>query len=1143
MRFEHLHLVAFGPFTGQHLDLSGGAPGGLHLVYGPNEAGKSTSLRAVKNFLFGMPQRSPDAHVHPSAKLAILAEVSEGERRYVLTRRKRRRDDLVFSDGTVVTQNPLPELLGYLDERSFSSRFGLDQVELEKGAEALLGGSESGLFAAGTAGAEVRTVLEQLGQECEALFLPRGKVPLLNRRIAEYERAAREAKRAERPPEKWLEQEEAYQKASERATLLKAERQEVRSELRRLNRLKAVISDLGDFQRLETRLYELGQTPDLPEGAAEQRETASQSLSEASVEARSLEAEIQALELELGQLPAESSLTQVDESQLDLTARVGTALSARKDMPKRKAALLEIERDLLVLLRDLGRVPAAEHVLVEARSLLVGEEVTGTVRRLLTQRGALTTKVSEAERRLRELAVEQRQLDQKLGVLPERSSVERLEALIVEARAVGLAAAEVERLQDERGTTLFEIDRLRTTWATQAPYRELLLELPSLEAVRSALGRYAKVEAERDDRLRQRTRSLAELSELEGKLSAFGSIDLPSEEKLLQARALRDEQLVRALSDPTATERDSLRQTVRKADEMADRLRKEAGRVAQVLALESRRDQVQQDLARIQEGIERTERLLEKSHVEFAALVGRLGVGNPPPLVASSQLIVDMNALTELELRAEDLKARIDQRTARISQVRDALAVTLGEDSLLGLEGARCLAERRLAEAEKSLSRALLVEESRERLARAEEAANAHLDEARRQLQAWEAHWAEAVRPLGLGPDASAERASEVLSTLDRIQRQVDQATQFEGRILGMERDTEALTQDVFRVAAVHLPRLLGEDPVDAAVQLQEAIRGARRSSDERARVRRLLDERREKLSQVRLRIETAEEKLERLRRAACAESIADIARVEAEAREKREIGARLAELQQRIRVASEGTPQAELLEEARPWQGSVGRLTSQIDDLDVRNSELEQEYREAETEAEGMRLGLRTYSSEEAALSRQTASGLGAAAREALRAYLVRRTAHLLLGQQISRYAEKFRGPIAGHASQLFERVTLGKYSGLSIGVGDNTLRCLTEGREKELHELSRGTRAQLYFVLRMASLFAYFAEHPKVPLVFDDLFVDFDDDRTTAAFELLAEMAQITQVLYFTHLARDVEKAHDAVPSGRLFSHTIGV
>src|SRR5690606_36960917 len=104
-----------------------------------------------------------------------------------------------------------------------------------------------------------------------------------------------------------------------------------------------------------------------------------------------------------------------------------------------------------------------------------------------------------------------------------------------------------------------------------------------------------------------------------------------------------------------------------------------------------------------------------------------------------------------------------------------------------------------------------------------------------------------------------------------------------------------------------------------------------------------------------------------------------------------------------------------------------------------------------AETEAEGMRLGLRTYSSEEAALSRQTASGLGAAAREALRAYLVRRTAHLLLGQQISRYAEKFRGPIAGHASQLFERVTLGKYSGLSIGVGDNTLRCLTEGREKE--------------------------------------------------------------------------------------------
>jgi uncharacterized protein YhaN len=75
------------------------------------------------------------------------------------------------------------------------------------------------------------------------------------------------------------------------------------------------------------------------------------------------------------------------------------------------------------------------------------------------------------------------------------------------------------------------------------------------------------------------------------------------------------------------------------------------------------------------------------------------------------------------------------------------------------------------------------------------------------------------------------------------------------------------------------------------------------------------------------------------------------------------------------------------------------------------------------------------------------------------------------------------------------------------------------------------------------LASLERYFDEHQAVPLVFDDLFVDFDDDRTTVAFELLAELAEKVQILYFTHLARDVEKAHDAVPATRLFAHTIGV
>ena len=44
MRIDALRLIAYGPFSDVNLDLSKGREG-CHLVYGLNEAGKSSALR------------------------------------------------------------------------------------------------------------------------------------------------------------------------------------------------------------------------------------------------------------------------------------------------------------------------------------------------------------------------------------------------------------------------------------------------------------------------------------------------------------------------------------------------------------------------------------------------------------------------------------------------------------------------------------------------------------------------------------------------------------------------------------------------------------------------------------------------------------------------------------------------------------------------------------------------------------------------------------------------------------------------------------------------------------------------------------------------------------------------------------------
>ena len=72
MRIQEFALAAYGPFTDVTLDLSGGSHG-LHFIYGDNEAGKSSALRAMQAALFGIPVRTEDNFRHPNARLRVGA--------------------------------------------------------------------------------------------------------------------------------------------------------------------------------------------------------------------------------------------------------------------------------------------------------------------------------------------------------------------------------------------------------------------------------------------------------------------------------------------------------------------------------------------------------------------------------------------------------------------------------------------------------------------------------------------------------------------------------------------------------------------------------------------------------------------------------------------------------------------------------------------------------------------------------------------------------------------------------------------------------------------------------------------------------------------------------------------------------------
>ncbi|HZW35203.1 MAG TPA: AAA family ATPase [Isosphaeraceae bacterium] len=134
MRILELALHAFGPFTDVVLDLSGGQQG-VHLVYGPNEAGKSSALRALKQALFGIPMQSADDFLHAYQKLRIGMRLRNGAgRELAFVRRKGTKNTLLAADGsTPLPDSALATVLKGMTEAEFTRRFAMDHDELVAG--------------------------------------------------------------------------------------------------------------------------------------------------------------------------------------------------------------------------------------------------------------------------------------------------------------------------------------------------------------------------------------------------------------------------------------------------------------------------------------------------------------------------------------------------------------------------------------------------------------------------------------------------------------------------------------------------------------------------------------------------------------------------------------------------------------------------------------------------------------------------------------------------------------------------------------------------------------------------------------------------------------------------------------------------
>jgi uncharacterized protein YhaN len=734
--------------------------------------------------------------------------------------------------------------------------------------------------------------------------------------------------------------------------------------------------------------------------------------------------------------------------------------------------------------------------------------------------------------------------------MPSSEDSERLERAVLLSRHVG----DVEGALDDTRRELQELDLLgQAEIAALGPFEGTLGELCSLPMpAEETVARFERAFVEADEQTRQVAEESARYRRRAAELSREMTAEqqtgpVPSEEDLDQARRARDadfEVLCKTVSEqdtqgPSLFEASRLREyrsLVSAADTIADRLRREASRVAESARRRAELEQISGERRRLAELEARLDCDRQRLERDWASSWQVAGIPPVRPAEMRAWLGRRQRAVA-LAVKQTALARREDSLQTQACELREALGES-GRDGPLAVAVARAqdlLDRQRLLAAERHALRDRIAElEVRAVVARRE------LETSEQESRQSEADLSHAIGELGFDASLAPEEVEGRLEALADLVRARDQSADLERRIGGMRRDIELFEADVAELVRTHAGDLSSLPAWRAAGELVERFERARRDADSLAHLTEEIEERRSELEEHRVLLGRAEREARDLLTVARVQSLGELLTIEARTRQARELRAELDGLDATLGEAAGGRGLEALLDEAAGTDPA--RLSARLDELDGAIEQLEERHSDSIRSHQRVQAGLELFADTSAVLAAEEERALAASVVVRAEQWARLRLAEVLLAREIERYRQQHQGPILRRASELFVRLTHGEFSGLRVGREERSLVVVRQtDLEVTVDGLNEAARYHLYLALRLASLERYLEHAEPLPLVLDDMLIHFDEDGAHAALQVLRELSARVQVLLFTHHRHNLELAEAAVPSGSLFLHEL--
>ena len=1153
MKFKKLMLKAFGPFTDCDIDLENdGEADGLHVIYGPNEGGKSSTLRAISAMLFGIERSPQDNFIHDNPQLRVGAEISNAGESIAFLRKKGNRATLLSAkDGEVLDDNCLNSHLNGSTKEMFFQEHAIDHDQLLAGGKALMankGDVGQSLFSAGHGVVNLQNLVDKLQTGADALYTARKKKEGIPALIKEYKDIKKDEKTVSISTSQWTKIDKEYRNAEGRSAEVSKQRKTLEQEKNRLEALERTIPLIINRAHLLETLEEFADFTPVAMDVRERRKdieakitNIEEAISKEQIDIDSTEKQIAKITIPDGLLDNSSSINEIHQ-------RLGSYKDAKNDKIGLESEKLSIENLINELLNDIEtglRLEEAQRFkLKSAERSEISElseqfvEVESALKNSNVQLKKLKTKRTINEKALAELetAKEIGLLKRELGNVTRKGDLQvklkkdeaqlntKKKQLLNDYKQLGFKLTEVEEVSS------IKVPKSSNIKVFQTKFGEL----------KGELGK----ESDNANRFEEEIGKLKEALQKSSIASEeFGKEDLASARQQRQTgwKAVLsswlegkepdkfDPEYLNGLPLQAAYERD-----LNKADHIADKRFDNAEAIAKVDNSTQLLEAAKSNLASTNEKMESLEVEQDALQERWLSLWKETGVDADNP-EAMLQWLSRLEMTNDKSRDLQDLQTDCEQQKVEVSTCTKRLLKAINElssedfgsddlNELVTYSGELVENNERLQSERRRLENQLHEISEDETLQRE------NVREQEKALEQWESRWKTLIVKHGFKADETTKVVTGILEQSREIFAKESDLNDKLARIEQIGNANESFEKELTTLLELAAPDLVGISPIEASSKLHEIFEKAKSDRTEKKALQEVLTKNDITLKQEKAALSGFENSLEKLcQQQGCASS--DELRIrEGKSDEFRELKSKISNVEEKLISTGRGN----LEEIIKAAEGSILEDV-ESDLIDIKGSFETSEIDKSEIDQE---IGLRRSQlseidgSDNAAKLADEAEVLITRLQKQSAEYITLTIALKILNEEIESFRKENETPLLTRANELFPQLTQNSFAGLEISYeGDEPMLVgvRQNGRHVPPEGMSDGTRDQMFLALRLAALEIGIEGAEPLPFIVDDILIQFDDDRARATLRVLKEVSKKTQILFFTHQARHVELVNE--------------